>query len=792
MTADRRRYRLLLAYAVVLLPTIAVGAHLTLQSNNNSPLDWVSPHFAPRAEYDGFCQRFGPGDTVVLSWPGCTLDEARIDALSEALRNDPTFRDVQGRWLFYDVTSGREAVARMLQPVVDDYAAFERGEAIRQFQGTLIGSDAETTVVVITFTAAGLRQRERLVESIQQATTRLCGVDRDAQRLAGPVIDGLSVDRASQQTLDRFAVPSALVVFLLCWACLRSLKASAAVFGIALFCQGATLALLHYTGETMSALLVVLPAMIQVLAVAGGIHLTNYYFDSNDGSNAEDAARRALGLGWLPCVLSAGTTAIGMATLMSSGIAPIRSFGLYSSVGVVITTSLLLSILPAVYVFWPPRRPVTDERTSAATPRRRMSGWSILAADIGNYHGVIAVAGLAALMVGCWYVAKLKTSVRIETLFAKDSRILSDYAWIEANVGPLVPLEVVVTCHDDAGLTDYEKLAMLAALEEQLGSRASITGAFSAVQMIPPLPEKGMDGPEARREFVEQAAELLRPICEDVGYLVRRNGAEHWRLTLRCSALGDDDYGAMLDDVRTTAEQIIDGQRRRGIEGVDVHVTGIMPLVHEIQHALLRDLLVSFLGAFVLITVVMTVVEAGLLSGLVAMSANVLPVVAFFGVLGWRGAPVDIGTVMTASIALGIAVDDTLHFLTFFRRGLASGNDRRAAVRFALEHCGTAMMQTSVSCGLGMMVFAFSSFLPTSQFAWSMATLLALALAADLIFLPALLIGPLGRLFFADVRPATTTVGDDDVGRGSDSANGGSVASPHFDLAEPVTAGRHR
>lgn len=109
----------------------------------------------------------------------------------------------------------------------------------------------------------------------------------------------------------------------------------------------------------------------------------------------------------------------------------------------------------------------------------------------------------------------------------------------------------------------------------------------------------------------------------------------------------------------------------------------------------------------------------------------------------------DIGSVMKASIALGIAVDDTLHFLAFFRRTVNQpGVSRFTAVLSACQHCGGgAMIQTSVSCGLGLLVFAFSDFVPASRFAILMAILLMLALLGDLLLLPALLLSPAGRFF---------------------------------------------
>jgi len=146
-------------------------------------------------------------------------------------------------------------------------------------------------------------------------------------------------------------------------------------------------------------------------------------------------------------------------------------------------------------------------------------------------------------------------------------------------------------------------------------------------------------------------------------------------------------------------------------------------------------------------------------AGLVAMLPNVLPCVAVFGVMALLGINVEVGTVMTATVAMGIAVDDTVHYVTWFRRGYAQGQSQGEAVRFAYRLCGTAMVQTSLIVGLGLLVYALSDFGPIQRFAWLMFTILMLALLSDLTVTPALLYSRLGRLFlpgpFRQQRTAT-------------------------------------
>jgi predicted RND superfamily exporter protein len=180
--------------------------------------------------------------------------------------------------------------------------------------------------------------------------------------------------------------------------------------------------------------------------------------------------------------------------------------------------------------------------------------------------------------------------------------------------------------------------------------------------------------------------------------------------------------------------------------------TGVIPLVYKTQRQLMISLRESIGWATGLIAIVMVLVWRSPSGGLVSMIPNIFPVVIVFGAMGWLGIKVDIGTMMTASVALGVAVDDTVHMLTWFRRGIMSGLTRKAATIQAYERCASAMLQTTIVGGLGLAVFAFSTFTPTQQFGYLMVTLLGAALVGDLVLLPSLLSSPLGEVFAAGLR----------------------------------------
>jgi len=222
-----------------------------------------------------------------------------------------------------------------------------------------------------------------------------------------------------------------------------------------------------------------------------------------------------------------------------------------------------------------------------------------------------------------------------------------------------------------------------------------------------------------------------------------------------------------------TAKEIKDDPRFAKDTDVAAIYTGIVPIVYKAQRSLLQSLIQSIGLAFLMISCVMMLLlrdwksrfsmsnAVNIRGGMISMLPNIFPVVIVFGFLGHMnrlyggtvdGFLVDIGSMMTASVAMGVAVDDTIHFLNWYRRALSDGHDRKSAIKVAYDRVATAMTQTTLIGGLGLSAFALSTFTPTQRFGVLMFFLLLMALVGDLILLPALLAGPLGK-YFGKERP---------------------------------------
>jgi predicted RND superfamily exporter protein len=205
------------------------------------------------------------------------------------------------------------------------------------------------------------------------------------------------------------------------------------------------------------------------------------------------------------------------------------------------------------------------------------------------------------------------------------------------------------------------------------------------------------------------------------------DGQQLWRISMRVDAREGSSLSAVYDELCEL------------VRSEPVEITGLAPLIEQAQKEMLDGFWKSFASAFVVIGVVMALALRSVRITLFAMIPNIVPMGIVFGLLGWYRFPVDIGMMMTGSIALGISIDGTFHFLVRYREQLKAGLENRDAVRVALVTTGGPIFESIVVSSIGMLALTLSSFAPTFRFGLLMAVLLMATLAGDLLLLPALL-----------------------------------------------------
>lgn len=750
-----------------LLPFVWAGTRRAIMSNQNDIKDWLPKDYPATKVHRWFNAHFPLEQFVLICWTdehdgktGCTLDDPRVELLAQKLDPPEGGVDREGKpWLFKSVLTG----PRLVEELETRYSSLSHDQILNRLEGSLIGTDHRHTAVLVVLSEAakGNRQLHAALAKIKELAAE-SNIAPENLRLGGPPVDNVAIDVEGERTLYRLAGISAFVGLGLSYTCFRSIRLTLMVFWTAIIAAGVGLSFVYYLSffyswSTVDAIMLSMPSLVYVLAMSGAIHIINYYHDAICEIGLPTAPEQAIRHAAIPCSLAALTTAVGLGSLWISDLLPIAKFGLFSALGVLATLVLLFLMLPALLHFFPSRayadrfggKGITEETdTRIIRFWRRAGGWVIR-------NNLLVSATCILLMVAFAFgVHQIRTSVKLVRMFSPEAEVITYYTWIEENFGPLVPMEVVLRVDNEkCKLTMVQRMRLARTIERVLETMRDPTrpedtfAALSAASLAPPLGTQKLDY-DTRDAILNKRLEEHRAEFKDYLQVDEKNNEELWRISARVWALTDMDYAKFVDELEKRVEPILDQYRNEfGVEGISATYTGLVPLIYQIQHELMNGLFRSLAMAFVLIAVVMMIVLRSPSAGLLSMLPNLFPVMMIFGFMGWLGILVDVGSMMTASVALGVAVDDTIHFLTWFRDGLDRGKSRKEAAMWAYERCATAMTQTTLIAGLGLAAFAFSTFTPTQRFGVLMLTLLGAALVGDLVFLPALLTGPFGRFF---------------------------------------------
>ena len=941
--------------ATFLLALMPRGARRAIESNTNKAEDWLPPGYAESIDLRWFRDHFVGEQFALVSWDGCTLGEpekleqlARVLIPSEkamARANADSDLHLRAEW-YQNVITGPQVLRQLTDSLGISY-----GDAVKRIDGALVGpvqrdaegkslgNESRATCLIVYLTEAATtnnRIMRKAIEKITEIASAECGIAPEAIHMGGPPVDNITIDVEGERTLIRLAGLSGIVGLSLSFWCFRSAKLTGIVFAVGVLSAGISLAMVFYFGilevlitgmetprlGTVDAILMSMPAVVYVLGLSGAIHIVNYYRDARRETGLHGAAEKAVKFGWGPTTLAAFTTAVGLGSLYTSDILPIKKFGMFTAIGVMATVAVLFTILP-VFLH---RFPVSDDLIKRQSGGHGGRDESHLPAWAKRMFGFVIYRPMLTCVI--WFAVmgvfslgfnKIETSVSLLKLLDEDTDLIHDYAWLETNLGNLVPMEVVLTvpaercrtAEEDAeadGLqyrdTMLERLDMVRDIQSRVEALSEVSRNMSIATYTPQRTDSGNPIGNRSTDYAKnKSLEESRTELQETGYLRIEKladgadpatGRELWRLSARVAALGEDsegvDYGVFVQELKKVVDPVLLAYQQRdmivsalhnakkklngsqlcilyrsqsgdsklsetsqeyvlrnllkrsgvepradkstgvttynlakldehegdaeymdrvrgllsnqdalilvsassdprakdlsdgGLQVIDVAnvptldtsaafplatgngprpiravYTGMIPLVYKTQRQLLISLNESILWATVLIAVVMMFVLRSPMAGLISMIPNVFPIVMIFGALGWLGIKVDIGIMMTASVALGVAVDDTVHFLTWFRRGVKQGLDRAQAVMLAYDRCATAMLQTTIIGGFGLAVFATSTFTPTQQFGYLMISMLGTALVGDLLLLPAILVSPLGKFFGGPAPEAGTS-----------------------------------
>ena len=660
---------------------------------NNDTETWLSDESVARQVYEDFRFHFGGEEVVLIALERERYTDEFVEALCRRLELLETTRAV---W------SPQRLSSTMQDFGVDAETAEERLRRIA------LSEDGKLAGVAVLLTKEGLGDRAAVIEAINGVLS-YCQLDSSELRMTGaPVIIAELNRLGGKEANQAYFIVTMAICSVVLWLTFGEFKSAGLILAETVWAFQFTLAVVYFCGGEMNFILDSLPVMVMVFTMAIAIHYL-YHFTAHAGK--EDAIGVTLREVLWPCFLAMLTTAIGLASLGISDIGPVRQFGIATAGGTVAAFIAGLGITPAILTLHPPN---SFERMCW----QRRFEW--IAEFLFQYRkpvttGVItlvAVCGLGLMWIRAEF-APLK-------FFPESSQVLRDTRFLQERMANTDSVEVVIDFGTDQ-IADADKVEIVRDVEQDMRSIERVPDVLSAATFLPnPLPQ-GFD----------PALQKIQTYAADSDFIA--DGGHLWRLSARILPDGEATkqkiFSAIADRMKVRSAEI----------GYPIVCTGIAPLIERAQHDIFNGFWKSVFTAFVLITVVMMVCLRSPLAAGVAMVPNVTPILLVFGALGWMGVATDIGTMMTGSIALGIAVDGTFHFLTRYREVFDQTGNTRLATRDALVSTGPPIVQATLITGLGMLALGMSNFGPTFRFGVLMAASLGVALIGDLVLLPCLL-----------------------------------------------------
>ncbi|HNR31204.1 MAG TPA: MMPL family transporter [Candidatus Hydrogenedentes bacterium] len=756
------------AYGLIALSLAAIPAALRVRIDNRLER-WIEPEGQAARDYERFRELFGGDEFVLVAYTGKELvDEAGLEAQLAALEAIEAAPGVLGVWglpvLYRDVFGGEDLDALR-----------EELHATPFYENFIISEDGAVAGLYIeTAPPVGPKGRQMLVRRVVDALAPLWAHGYDVHLVGSPVLNAV-LDQISDREACRIFPVAAVCALVILALQFRSFRATLVAVACASLSVLLTVAAMGLSGRDMNMVTSVLPSLLWVLALASIVHiLRRYQRRRNDTASREEAIAAALRETARPCAIASITTACGFATLLLADMTPVRELGAFAALGMLIALAVSLTVGPLLIrrlrvparnggdwhkrVFETGLSPIPRGRPSVGRvarsgdrpqqeclspiprrpwARRLCRDWTDTVARFATRRA--SSITLVTFVLGALALGALRW-VRVEadplTFLPETSPTVQDYRFVSDRLTGYYTVEMLIDTPD--GWLDPAVWPALDRAASEVAASPGVARVLSPLDLLRTLNRWEQDFDEAAYTLPvdRAAAESLIAELDDADHArLARFVAADGR-TLRLSALVRVMASNEFLDIPRAAERAITALP----EPLSGYVTGIVPQLVQAQLDLVRTQLRSFGWAFV---IVFCCILAGLRSWrltLVSVAPNVIPILVAFVIMAAADIALDAATVMMASVALGIAVDDTVHLIATWQQLRRAGMAKEDAVRTTLGHVGSAMLITTVTACCGFFTLCASRFVPIQYFGLLAGAAMIAALVADLVLTPALLI----------------------------------------------------
>lgn len=678
------RWPLLLLFGVLVISAGAAWFAKDLRVAHSLEV-WFDTDSTELMRYRNFTQRWGNDEIAVISLPTAWEPGA---------------------------ATSKEIVAALgkIDGVAQVFSLLDMPTALAEQAQRFLSTDGEQQLVALQMQAGSEFEasRHRVLGEIRAVLASLAPHARLSG--VGVIYDALN-ELSTRGAVRLLLICDALLILLLCLFYRRALAVA-----VTLLCVGLaslwTMGLFAACGFQINMVTMTLPTVVMVMGIADCVHILRSVARQPTMLAQATRVQRGIADVFVPCLVTTLTTAAGFLALASAGIPAVGELGLFAAIGVAF--SLVLALLVCILALrWRQAEPRVDRADLAGTIALWLCSMGVrrplLVCGLWLGFALLAIHGTRDLAV----------DTNSFEYLPENHTTSAHLHFIEANFGPFLPLEFIVSL--PPGTLEADAVVALHGWQQTLASHPRVGWTWSVASLFT-APGTLSNTAQADREIQgtrDRYPRLWQNLVAD------RNT---YRVTAGIPALSARQLRVLIDELEASAQFVT---------GSSVHAAGYLPLYASLVDTLVRSQLQSFVIALALIIVLLGIFLRSRRLGLLALLANLLPVLLTLGLMGQLGIPIDIATVTIASVVLGLIVDDTVHFLHGVPRTAAA--DQPLTVVTAARETGGALVTTTIVLAGGFAVLGLADLKSITWFGSLTAFAAGTAVLVDLMLLPALL-----------------------------------------------------
>ncbi|MGD8925016.1 MAG: MMPL family transporter, partial [Syntrophobacterales bacterium] len=715
----------------VALVTCFFAWHIPKLSIRTSIYDLVIEDLPETARYDGFKEVFGSDEIIrVVIKAKNVFDPVtfqKIQQLSE------TAAEIEGVRRVISLPSIKKDVDIRGESSLTEFATMVA--PVDLFQKNLISDDRKTTVLNLVLEDKS--DRELVIQNVKEM---IDGADKELSlyQIGMPLV---SQALARFTGKDFFKLPP--FTFLLIAVILLFLFRNVACLLLPLTCVGCSLVwtfgFMSLLKISLSMLTMIVPVFIIAVGTAYCLHIGSEYLScAQVAESRAEAAFLTFSTISFPTALAVFTTVIGLGSLVVNRIVAIREFALFSCFGMFSLLIIVLTLFPAALaLFRLPQKKETDEKNGFRILDRFLD-W-IINLVLNKQRITLPLLGLLVLfcLIG---ILRIRVETSPVEYFKKDTAVSRRFHDIYKDLSGSFPINVVMASEEEDHFENAEHIGDIARLQEFLTTLPGVDKTVSFADYL---------------KLVNYASNQFEPKYyalpeEDFEVRMLMNSYK--------IMLGDDMFSRFMSsdfakanilllthissssDFLQTRDLIFSHVQENFSKDLIWDVTGLGMVISASSHLLTKGQVKSLSLTIALIFGIMFMLFMSTKVGLIAIVPNLFPIVINFGIMGWLGVELSMVTSLIASIAIGLAVDDTIHYLVRYNREFKNHLDDKLALRETLKHVGRPIVFTTLTISVGFSILTLSSFKPTAIFGVMMVITMVSALVADLIVLPSLML----------------------------------------------------